>query len=183
MNVVPKYAGSSTGGAGEGRSFNGSGGTSVHSLIEHSVDHGEVRRFESPPAYQSFKIKWREKLYCQTGVYVERWYLETPWFSLRLHHWKHSDDSRHFHDHPWNFYTFILKGGYTDCTPNGNERMTAGKLAYREAKHQHTVQVDKGGCWSILLTGPKVRRWGFWVGKKWKKANKYFLEHGKHVCE
>jgi hypothetical protein len=40
-----------------------------------------------------------------------------------------------------------------------------------------------GGCWTLLLTGPKVRRWGFWVSKKFKKSNKYFLGHGSHPCE
>jgi hypothetical protein len=76
-----------------------------------------------------------------------------------------------------------LRGGYTDVNPNGRERMTAGSIAYRPALHRHTVQVDKGGCWTLLITGPTIRRWGFWVGKKWKKANKYFFEHGRHVCD
>jgi hypothetical protein len=130
-----------------------------------------------------YQLKWGEELRCQTGVYIKRWYLETPWFSLRLHHWLHSDDDRHFHDHPWSFITFVIAGGYTDCSPTGKERMKRGKIAVRQATHQHTVKVDPGGCWTFLITGPKVRRWGFWVGKKWKKSNKYFLENGAHACD
>lgn len=34
-----------------------------------------------------------------------------------------------------------------------------------------------------MLTGREVRRWGFWVKWKFKKSNKYFLEHGHHPCE
>ena len=147
---------------------------------EHQLDKLEVGRFESLPVYH---FKWREELWCETDVYVRRWYVETPWFSLRLHHWLHSDDDRHFHDHPWWFMTFVLSGGYTDCSPAGEERMREGKIAFRPALHRHTVKVDPGGCWTFLVTGPKIRRWGFWVGKKWKKSNKYFLENGKHVCD
>jgi len=116
-------------------------------------------------------------------VYIERWYFETPLGSIRLHHWLHSDDSRNFHDHPWWFITLVLRGGYTDVSPSGTTVMNVGKITFRPANHQHTVQVNKGGCWTVLLTGPKIRKWGFWVGKKFKKANKYFLEHGRHVCD
>jgi hypothetical protein len=94
-----------------------------------------------------------------------------------------SDDQRNFHDHPWSFYTLVLKGGYTDVNPEGEERMTAGKLVFREAEHKHTVMVDKGGCWSLLLTGPEKRRWGFWVKNRFRKRNKYFFEHGHHPCD
>jgi hypothetical protein len=52
-----------------------------------------------------------------------------------------------------------------------------------EALHRHTVEVADGGCWTVLLTGKVVRRWGFWVNGKFKKTNKYFLEHGHHPCK
>jgi hypothetical protein len=56
-------------------------------------------------------------------------------------------------------------------------------MAYRPSLHRHTVSVDKGGCWTIMLTGPQVRKWGFWVKDKFVKANKYFLIWGHHHCE
>jgi hypothetical protein len=61
--------------------------------------------------------------------------------------------------------------------------MTVGKIAFRSALHRHYVKVNLGGCWTLLVTGGKNRRWGFWVKDKFKKANKYFLEHGIHVCD
>jgi hypothetical protein len=158
-------------------------------IQEHRKDNPEVTRFESRRAYHflSSKFVLNEELRCSTGVYVRRWYLETPYFSVRLHHWLHSDDNRAFHDHPWWFITLILKGSYTDLNPIRSERMTPGKVAYRPALHQHTAQIDPGGCWTLLLTGPKIRQWGFYVRLKnkikFKKSNKYFLEHGTHVCD
>lgn len=144
---------------------------------------GERQGGSIPLPRTKFRIKFGEELKCSVGVYVRRWICETPFGSLRLHHWLHSDDDRAFHDHPWWFVTLVLQGGYTDCSPKGEERMASPKIAFRPAEHSHTVKVDKGGCWTLLITGPQVRRWGFWVGRKWKKSNKYFLEHGMHVCD
>lgn len=39
---------------------------------------------------------------------------------------------------------------------------------------------NDGGCWTVLLTGPEKRVWGFWVNGKFRKRNKYFYEHGHH---
>jgi|SRR5579859_468994 len=126
---------------------------------------------------------WAEELRCNTDVYNRRWYIETPWFSLRLHHWLRSDDSRAFHDHPWNFWVFVLSGGYLDRTPYGDEIMHAGKCVYRDCGHMHWVDLYAGPCWSLVLTGPKVRRWGFWKNGKFTRSNKYFLRWGSHPCE
>lgn len=78
------------------------------------------------------------------------------------------------------------------CEGRGFDRaiqlMKPGSFQFRPALHTHTVNVQKGGCWTILLMGPETRKWGFWVRKrsgkwKWKKSNKYFLEHGHHPCD
>lgn len=131
----------------------------------------------------TWKLKLGEKLTCENGdIYVRRWYFETPWGSIRLHHWLHSDDDRAMHDHVWAFTTLILSGGYTDVSSSGQEYLARGQMARRLPSHKHTVVVDPEGCWSLLITGPKVRGWGFWRKGKWVKANKYFLEEGKHVC-
>lgn len=114
--------------------------------------------------------------------YLRRWVFNAGMFSVRLHHWYASDDARYFHDHPWWFITFVLAGGYTDISPAGQQVMKTGSTCYRPAFHRHTVQVNPGGCWTFLITGPEIRRWGFWVKGKFKKANKYFLEHGHHPC-
>lgn len=75
-----------------------------------------------------------------------------------------------------------FSGGYTDVSSSGQEYLARGQMARRLPSHKHTVVVDPEGCWSLLITGPKVRGWGFWRKGKWVKANKYFLEEGKHVC-
>lgn len=128
------------------------------------------------------KLAWRERLGLPDCPYVIRWRIETPWFSVRLHHWLGPDDDRAFHDHPWSFVTVVLRGAYTDRSPEGDERLRAGRVRYRPARHQHTVVPDPGGAWTVIVTGPKVRTWGFWVAGKFRKANKYFARYGHHPC-
>jgi hypothetical protein len=128
-------------------------------------------------------IIWNQELGKSECPYLQRWALETKWFTVRLHHWISSDDQRHYHDHPWWFLTLILRGGYTDISPSGEQRMTAGSIAFRPAEHRHTVRVDAGGCWSLMLTGPDSRVWGFWVKGRFRKRNKYFFEWGQHPCD
>ena len=115
--------------------------------------------------------------------YLIRWVLDFGFFSLRLHHWRHSDDLRNPHDHAWDFITFILYGSYEDVSPSGNETMHAGQTTFRKAEHQHSVRVISKNCWTFLITGPERRKWGFWVNNKFRKRNKYFYEHGHHTKE
>lgn len=130
-----------------------------------------------------------------------RWVAETPWFSVRLHHWLRSDDTRAHHDHPWDFVTLVVKGRYFDehsIDPVNAmgltdvavvEELRAPCLRYRHAAHRHAVRVvPTEHAWTILLTGPIVRRWGFWERvasgtSRFVKANKWFFKEGPHPCE
>lgn len=133
----------------------------------------------------------RDTLLCDSGPYVHRWIVETPWGSVRLHKWVDNDDLRAAHDHPWPFYTLILWGGYIDLTTAGEhegkpvyhgERLRAGNLRFRPALHEHTVFLTARPTWTLVLTGPKVRPFGFRVGKDWLRADRYFGKYGKAAC-
>lgn len=114
--------------------------------------------------------------------YLRRWVLDFGPFSLRLHRWQSSDDARAHHDHPWWFLTVVLWGAYTDVSAAGRDRLRVGSVRFRASSHRHTVEVEKPGTWTLLLTGKPVRRWGFWVGGKMLRRDKYFAEHGHHPC-
>lgn len=158
------------------------------SMVEHRLNKPRVGGSSPSPRTISFwrrfrpYFEWNQPLGKPECPYLHRWVFGFGLFSIRLHHWHSSDDSRYLHDHPWWFFTIVLKGGYTDVSTLRQERMERWSYAFRPALHRHTVQVDKGGCWTLLFTGPEIRHWGFWVGRKFKKANKYFLEHGHHPC-
>jgi hypothetical protein len=127
-------------------------------------------------------MTWAEKLGLPQCPYVIRWKLEARLGSVRLHHWLKPDDDRAFHDHPWWFATVMLRGCYTDRSPAGDDVLMAGSARVRPALHQHTVIPGEHGAWTLMLTGPKSRAWGFWREGRFLKANKWFARHGHHPC-
>lgn len=129
-------------------------------------------------------LTWAEKLGRPECPYLQRWALNLGFCSIRLHRWFTSDDERAKHDHPWWFITCILWGSYTDISSQDSEEMTPGKIKFRSALHRHTVRVHPKGCLTLMITGPQIRKWGFWIkgDKKFMKSNKYFLTYGHHPC-
>jgi hypothetical protein len=128
------------------------------------------------------KMTWNERLGVPSCPYVIRWSVQARFGSVRLHHWLDHDDDRAFHDHPWWFITLVLRGGYTDRSPDGDDHLHAGSVRFREARHRHTVFPDAGGCWTVVVTGRRAVPWGFWLNGKFRKANKWFAEYGHHPC-
>lgn len=128
------------------------------------------------------KVIWNQPLGLPECPYMRRWVLDFGAFALRLHRWESSDDHRAFHDHAWNFWTFVLRGSYVDVSDRGKDVLRAGSLRYRPATHRHTVKILQPGTWTLVLSGPVIRRWGFWVGGKLWKRDRYFAVMGHHPC-
>lgn len=82
---------------------------------------------------------------------------------------------RNPHDHPWDFVTIILNGSYEDVSPGGMRYYHVGTLGFG------TLNIITVYLLSLLFTGPERRNWGFWVGDKFRKRNKYFYEYGYHT--
>jgi hypothetical protein len=141
-------------------------------------------------------VVWGQELGDPECPYLKRWVLNAGIFAIRLHHWMGSDDPRTLHDHAWGFWTFVLKGGYTDISepfpadPSDPDRQAhrvhqhLGRfsLKYRPAHHKHTVQTDPGGAWTLLLNGRHIRTWGFYPDGKFMKVREYFRKFGHHPC-
>jgi hypothetical protein len=125
------------------------------------------------------KLIWKQKLGIETCPYIVRWVFECKLFSVRLHHWLYSDDTRHKHDHPWDFISIVLQGTITDRSEEGEQKRRWLSVTRFSADHKHSVIVEKP-CWTLLVTGPEKRKWGYWVDGKFRKRNKYFYEHGHH---
>ena len=119
-----------------------------------------------------------------SGERVDEIYLSRYWFlgrqstrcALMLHRMWKVDHSRCHHDHPWSFWTLILKGGYEEevTREDGSLRTRynrPGTLLFRPAEHTHRVSgLPNGNCWTLVLRFKKRRHWGFWSTKlkgKW----------------
>lgn len=107
--------------------------------------------------------------------YLRRWFVipRNPIFNIYLHQFIRSDDDRALHDHPWWNVSVLLDGEYIEHTmPQGGvnvrQRYGAGDLKFRTAKYAHRVElIDGKSCWSLFITGPKLRTWGFHCPTRW----------------
>lgn len=98
-----------------------------------------------------------------------RWQRIGAWLPLPhvyLHWILRSDDDRALHDHPWCNASILLRGSYIERTiaAGGIHVRTvrnAGNIVFRRANAAHRLEIDQGACWSLFITGPKTRDWGF----------------------
>lgn len=94
-------------------------------------------------------------------TFVRYTLMKTPWFRLYLHEVRAFNPHPHYHTHPWNFYTFILYGGYYEKTPTTDwTDIKTGTLHYHPHDFAHNV-ITGAVSWSLVLTGPKKWEWGF----------------------
>ena len=126
---------------------------------------------------------WRQPGGLDECPYFRRTVLSFGRFSIRIHEWYDDDDTRHMHDHPHWFWTIVLKGGYVDVSPTGKDRLKFFSSRFRPADYRHSVTEVVPGTVTFLITGPSARRWGFWVGEKLIKRDKYFAVYGHHPCD
>lgn len=107
-------------------------------------------------------------------------------YKLMLHHIRLPDETRHIHDHPWWFLTFILWGGYTEETFNGEKDCKPFRLYFRGVQFSHIItEVPDAGAWTLVLRGRRIREWGFFTECGWKHWPEYIhrYNNGLPICE
>jgi len=110
----------------------------------------------------------------EDDIYLKRWYLipRNRRCNIYLHHFLRSDDDRAPHDHPWPFWSVILTKGYLEHVYAHHIKIYSKQrrkfsVAYREPTHTHIVELNRGPCWTIIITGANVRQWGFYCLRGW----------------
>lgn len=120
--------------------------------------------------------------------YLERYYLflkdrDNFPFNIFLHKFLKSDIDD-LHDHPWPYFTLILRGGYWEWVPQFNsEGRKIGEIAkwrapghfrFCSAETYHRIELDPGiTAWTLFIPGPKKRDWGFLVKNRWVQWEQY----------
>ncbi len=81
---------------------------------------------------------------------------------IYLHRWLRSDPDD-LHDHPWDFVSVIVDGGYWEVTEAGSTWRDVGSIAFRKATDRHRVELDpiSPRPTSLIITGPVQREWGY----------------------
>jgi hypothetical protein len=102
--------------------------------------------------------------------YLRRWWVipRNRWLNIYLHQILQNDDDRALHDHPWINCSVILKGCYVEVTPAGRHLRQSWIPIFRRATAAHRLELVDGICWSLFITGPIVRQWGFHCPKGWR---------------
>lgn len=102
--------------------------------------------------------------------YCRRWWVipRNKFFNIYLHQFLHSDDDRALHDHPWWNVSLLLRGMYVEHTIAGRKSYWAGSVRFRRPETLHRVELVAGECWSLFITGPVIREWGFHCSAGWK---------------
>jgi len=106
-------------------------------------------------------------------------------FNITLHKVLLSDEPT-LHDHPWNYATVILKGGYWENTPEGRFWRGPGHFRYRRSDDMHYLELaqDQNGCeipcWSLFFMGKKTGDWGFLKNGEWIHNEQYLARGAKN---
>ncbi len=95
-----------------------------------------------------------------------RWrIIHTPWFGIYLHKWNKPDPRRTFHNHPWPFISFILKGGYAEerTDPGGgtwSDNIVRWVNVVKRDTFHVVWRVEKGTI-SLMFVGKTHEDWGY----------------------
>lgn len=110
--------------------------------------------------------------------YLRRWHVipRNRFFNIYLHHFLASDDDRALHDHPWINLSILLKGHYWEHLAAGpimspwEVQRNQGEWIFRHSgKISHRIELeDNKPVWTLFITGPRYRIWGFHCPDGWK---------------
>ena len=88
-------------------------------------------------------------------------------FNAYLHKILLSDEPI-LHDHPWDWGTFIISGGYYEHTPEGTFWRRPGSWRTKKATDLHWLELKKDTpCWTLFWHGARQRTWGFQTSDGW----------------
>ncbi len=118
------------------------------------------------------------------GDYLIRRYLvpRNRLLNIYLHQFLGSDDDRALHDHPWSSVSVVLSGELIEHLPGGIQRtIRRGQMTFRNPTYLHRIELPANKtAWTLFITGPVVRKWGFICPGGWVAWDRYNRNGG---CE
>ncbi len=132
------------------------------------------------------------------SLYMKRWrFGPENWPGLRVHKIVRSDEDRALHDHPFDFVSIIMKGGYWEHTADGRRTWYGpGSVLSREAETLHRLELkrdcdvgrphspcdgDEIPTWTFVIRGRHRREWGFKTVAGWVHNRLFVFKYrGQH---
>lgn len=122
--------------------------------------------------------------------YLTRYFLipRNRWFNVYLHKFSGSDDGRALHDHPWWSVSVLLKGSLWEVTPQPGHkhfnqfhriRRFIPRFRRPTALHRIVKPARPEPAWTLFITGPRRREWGFQCPDGWR----HYKDFDARGCE
>ena len=128
-----------------------------------------------------FLKKTREIVSRKGIIHFQRYHLfSTPFFHCYIHKIYQKDKDLHLHNHPWNFFSLILKGSYIEETPYKRNIKKLGSIGFGTKKYFHKIKEIISPTTTLFFTGVKHHDWGYLVDDKiinhieYRKSKKTF---------
>lgn len=129
-------------------------------------------------------------------IYLDRWgFAHDRLGGVFLHRMEAPDPGIDLHDHPWAFLSIIVWGGYTEqralirdaprfaaISEEWPETCTRGLVEHRRLFSARRMRLDechtithlrRRTSWSLILRGPRVRSWGFYLPDGYMSEREY----------
>jgi len=104
--------------------------------------------------------------------YLTRYYIfkkPVSWMpSIYIHCFHNSDHDYAVHSHPWNYsISFIFSGSYAEERRQKDDSiktkiLSPGRINFIRGTDFHRVDLLSPNVWTLFISGPKVKDWGFW---------------------
>ena len=120
--------------------------------------------------------------------YLHRWHVlpRNRLCNVYLHKFLGDDDDRALHDHPWISLSWCLAGRMVEYTASQTNAIDQGQFKYRKGRYAHRLEIVEGPVWTLFITGPKFREWGFHCPQGWRHWREFTDESGDRIgrgCE
>lgn len=121
------------------------------------------------------------------ALYLRRLHLvQTPLFSIMLHWIVMADPEPDLHDHPVDFLSVMLRGGYDEYVPSkgavsGIVCRTWPRWSWHSmrATDRHRIVKVQPNTLTLVFAGPVVRAWGFWTPEGFMPWRHYARRNAK----
>lgn len=99
-----------------------------------------------------------------------------------MHRISASDEEKHAHDHPWDFFSLLLSGAYEESWAKSphwglfmKRRVRAGQFVRHDHTDIHKLTLLTPVVWSLVLTGGRDHDWGYQTNVGWVNHRTYRL--------
>ncbi|WP_295872514.1 hypothetical protein [uncultured Zhongshania sp.] len=113
--------------------------------------------------------------------YLTRWYVipRNRVFNMYLHHVTGDDPDINLHDHPWVFNSsVVLRGRIVEEMPGKDRVLEMGSFTTRLGRAPHRLVLNTPDSLTLFITGPKIRKWGFYTATGWVNSKVYLRADG-----